>query len=54
MSISVLKKNILLKSYFYLKDDKDYVGGLCIKMLYEIKEKLPPKYTQKRIQCFLA
>jgi hypothetical protein len=29
--ISVLKKNILLKFYFHLKDDKNYVGGLYIK-----------------------
>ncbi len=31
-SKSVLKKNILLKNYFLLKDDKNYVGGLCIKI----------------------
>jgi hypothetical protein len=43
MSISMLKKNILLKNYFHLKDNKNYVGGLCIKMLNEIKGKLPPK-----------
>jgi exonuclease VII large subunit len=29
-SISVLKKTILL--YFHLKDDKNYVGGFCIKI----------------------
>jgi hypothetical protein len=29
--ISVLKKNILLKNYLYLKNDKNYVGSLCIK-----------------------
>ncbi len=28
----VLKKNNWLKSYFYLKDDKNYVKGLCIKI----------------------
>ncbi len=31
-NISVLKKTILLKFYFHLKDDKNYVGGLCIKI----------------------
>jgi hypothetical protein len=30
MNISVLQKNILWKSYFYLKDDKDYVGGAFV------------------------
>jgi len=43
-SINVLKKNILLKIYFHLKNDKNYVEGLCnknpfymfIKMLDEI------------------
>jgi hypothetical protein len=46
-----VEKNILLKNYFHLKDNKNYVGGLCmkfhficfIKMLDEIKEKVPPK-----------
>jgi len=50
----VLTKNILLKNYFHLEDDNNYVGGLCIKihffmfikMLDEIKEKMPPKYTK--------
>jgi hypothetical protein len=32
-SISVLKKYILLKKYFHLKDDNNYVGGLCIKSI---------------------
>ncbi len=49
MNISVLK------FYFHLKDDNNYVGGLYIKIhfymfiktLDEIKEKLPPKYTKK-------
>jgi hypothetical protein len=65
MGISVLKKNILLKSYFYLKDDKDYVGSLFIKIHFiclskhymKSKKNYPqniPKYTQKRVQCFLA
>ncbi len=31
-SISVLKTNIMLKIYFHLKDDKNYVRGLCIKI----------------------
>jgi hypothetical protein len=26
-----VEKNILLKNYFHLKDDKNYVGGICIK-----------------------
>jgi hypothetical protein len=51
MSISVLKKNILLKMYFHLKNDKKLCWGplyqnpfyMFIKMLDEIKEKLPPK-----------
>jgi len=54
MNIFVLKKNILLKIYFHLKDDKNCVGGPCIKnpfymfikTLNEIKEKLSPKYTK--------
>jgi hypothetical protein len=33
MSINVLKKNISFKNYFHLKDDKNYVGGLCIKSI---------------------
>jgi hypothetical protein len=32
MNISVLKKNSLLKIYFHLKDDKNYVGQFCIKI----------------------
>jgi hypothetical protein len=32
MNISVLKKNILLKNYFHLKVDKNYVEGLYIKI----------------------
>jgi hypothetical protein len=32
MNISVLKKNILLKNEFHLKHDKNYVGGLYIKI----------------------
>jgi hypothetical protein len=31
-SISVLKKTILLKNYFHLKDDKNYVVGFYIKI----------------------
>ncbi len=31
---SVLKKNILLKNYFHLNDNKNYVGGLCIEFHY--------------------
>jgi hypothetical protein len=31
-NISVFKKNVLLKNYFLLKDDKNYAGGLCIKI----------------------
>jgi hypothetical protein len=42
-SINVLKENILLKIYFHTKNDNNYVGSLCIKMLDEIKEKFPPK-----------
>jgi hypothetical protein len=47
MNINVLKND------FHLKDDKNYVAWrplyqnpfyMFIKMLYEIKEKLPPKY----------
>jgi hypothetical protein len=50
-----VEKNILMKNYFQLKDDKNYVAWrplyqnpfyMFIKMLYEIKEKLPPKYTK--------
>jgi hypothetical protein len=54
---SVLKKKNLLKNYFHLKDDNNYVGGLCIKIhLYDYqndKWKLKnysqniPKYTKK-------
>jgi hypothetical protein len=39
-----------------LKNKKNYVGGLCIKMLDEIKENMPPKNikcTQKGVD-FLA
>ncbi len=32
MNISVLKINNWLKSYFYLKDNKNYVKGLYIKI----------------------
>jgi hypothetical protein len=32
MSLNVLKKNISFKNYFHLKDDNNYVGGLCIKI----------------------
>jgi hypothetical protein len=54
MNICVLKKNILLKIYFHLKEDKNCIGGPCIKnpfytfikTLDEIEEKLPPKYTK--------
>jgi hypothetical protein len=56
----VLKKNILLKFYFHLKDDKNCIGGPCIKnpfymfikTLDEIKENFPqniPKHTQKMV-----
>jgi hypothetical protein len=31
-NISVLKKNILLRNYFHLKDEKNYVEGLYIKI----------------------
>jgi hypothetical protein len=31
MNISVLEKIILLKNYFHLKDDKNYVVGFYIK-----------------------
>jgi hypothetical protein len=55
MNISVLKKNILLKDYFHLKDDKNCCKSLYqnpfytfIKMLDEIKEKLHPNYTPKK------
>ncbi len=48
-----------MKSYFHLKDNKNYVGDLCIKMnfftfikmLYEIKKKFPQnntKHTKKK------
>jgi hypothetical protein len=33
MNISVLKKNILLRNYFHLKDDKNDVGDLYIKSI---------------------
>jgi hypothetical protein len=33
-SISVLKKNILLKFYFHLKDDKNYVVGFYIEIRF--------------------
>jgi len=51
-NISVLKKNILLKNYFHLKDDKNYIGGLCIKMYlwllkyYMKSKKIAPKIYQ--------
>jgi hypothetical protein len=54
MNISV-ENNILLNYYFHLKDDTNYVAWrplyqnpfyMFIKMLYKIKEKLPPKYTK--------
>jgi hypothetical protein len=32
MIINVLEKNILLINYFHLKDNKNYVGDLCIKI----------------------
>jgi hypothetical protein len=32
MNINMLKKNILLKNYFHLKEDKNYVGGLWVKI----------------------
>jgi hypothetical protein len=61
MNISVLKKNILLKNYFHLKNDKNYVGGLYIKiyftclskMLDEIKKRTAPKNIPKKIHFFL-
>jgi hypothetical protein len=28
-----VKKNIFLKNYFHLNDDKNYVGGLCVKSI---------------------
>jgi hypothetical protein len=31
-NISMLKKNILLKIYFHLKDNKNYVEGLYVKI----------------------
>ncbi len=34
MNISVLERNILLKNEFHLKDDKNYVGGLYIKICF--------------------
>jgi hypothetical protein len=33
-NINVLKENILLKNYFHLKYNKNYVGGLCIKIRF--------------------
>jgi len=59
-SISVLKKNILLKNYFNLKMKRIMLEAFIskfnlyvYKMLDEIKEKLPPNYTQKIVH-FLA
>jgi hypothetical protein len=55
MSINVLKKNMLLKHYFHLKDDKNCCMPLYqntfymfIKMLDEIKENFPPNYTPQK------
>jgi hypothetical protein len=63
-NINVLKKNILLKKYFHLKNDKNYVGGFWIKIHFiflskhymKSKKKFPQKiskYTQRQYY-FLA
>jgi hypothetical protein len=60
-SISVLKKNILLKIYFHLKSMTRIMLEplhqipfyMFIKMLYEIIQKLPLEYTPKKVHFFV-
>jgi hypothetical protein len=48
MNICVLKKNILLKIYFHLKDDKNCVGGpLYQKSILHVYQNT--KWNQRKI-----